>query len=219
MKFQNGDSILFIGDSITDCNRVRPIGAGAGLGESYVALVDALLAAFYPERGITALNTGSSGNRVTDLAARWQTDVLDLTPDWLSIMIGINDVWRQFDDYLNPDQVTIDQYETVYRKLLMEAKPNLKGLILMTPYYLETSLSDPMRKKMDEYGKVVKKLAKEFNAIFVDTQTAFNNYLAHRPTQSLCSDRVHPNKTGHMIIAKAFLTAIGVFPADLESAV
>ena len=209
MKIQNSDSILFIGDSITDCERARPVGSGVGLGESYVAFVNALLAAFYPERGITILNTGSSGNRIIDLEERWQTDVLDLTPDWLSIMIGINDVWRQFDDCINPEQVTIDQYETVYRKLLMEAKPNLKGLVLMTPYYLETNLSDPMRKKMDEYGKIVKKLAKEFDAIFVDTQAAFDNYLAHRPTQSLCSDRVHPNKTGHMIIARSFLTSVG----------
>ena len=179
------------------------------MGESYVAFIDALLAAFYPERGITVLNTGGSGNRVTDLAARWQTDVLDLTPDWLSIMIGINDVWRQFDDYLNPDQVTIDQYETVYRNLLEQTRKNLKGLVLMTPYYLETSLSDPMRKRMDEYSAVVKKLAGEFNAVFVDVQSAFDKYLAHRPTQSLCGDRVHPNKSGHMIIARSFLTSIG----------
>jgi lysophospholipase L1-like esterase len=209
MKIQNGDSILFIGDSITDCDRARPVGAGAGLGESYVAFIDALLAAFYPERGITVLNTGGSGNRVTDLAARWQTDVLDLTPDWLSIMIGINDVWRQFDTPFDSNQVTIDKYETVYRNLLEQTRKNLKGLVLMTPYYIEANLSDPMRKRMDEYSEVVKKLAKEFDAVFVDTQAAFDNYLVHRPTQSLCGDRVHPNKAGHMVIAKSFLTAVG----------
>ena len=208
MKIQNGDSILFIGDSITDCDRARPVGAGAGLGESYVAFIDALLAAFYPERGITVLNTGGSGNRVTDLAARWQTDVLDLTPDWLSIMIGINDVWRQFDTPFDSNQVTIDKYETVYRNLLEQTRKNLKGLVLMTPYYIEANLSDPMRKRMDEYSEVVKKLAKEFDAVFVDTQAAFDNYLVHRPTQSLCGDRVHPNKAGHMVIAKSFLTAV-----------
>jgi len=209
MKIQKANSILFIGDSITDCDRVRPVGFGAGLGESYVALVDALLTSFYPERGITVLNTGGSGNRVTDLAARWQTDVLDLTPDWLSIMIGINDVWRQFDTPLDSNQVTIDKYETVYRSLLEQTRKNLKGLVLMTPYYIEANLSDPMRARMDEYSEVVKKLAGEFDAVFVDVQSAFDKYLAHLPTQSLCGDRVHPNKSGHMIIAKSFLTSIG----------
>ncbi len=208
MKIQNNDSLLFIGDSITDCDRARPVGIGAGLGESYVSFINALLSAFYPSRGITVLNTGGSGNRVTDLALRWQTDVLDLTPDWLSIMIGINDVWRQFDTPFDSNQVTIDQYETVYRNLLEQTRKNLKGLVLMTPYYIEANLSDPMRKRMNEYSVVVKKLAGEFDAVFVDVQSAFDKYLTHRPTQSLCGDRVHPNKAGHMIIAKSFLTAV-----------
>ncbi|RLD12574.1 MAG: GDSL family lipase [Chlamydiae bacterium] len=209
MKIKNGNSLLFIGDSITDCGRARPVGTGIGLGESYVAFVNSLLTAFYPAREITVLNTGISGNRVIDLEARWQTDVLDLAPDWLSVMIGINDVWRQFDDYLNPNQVTISIYESIYRNILEQTRRNLKGLVLMTPYYIETNLSDPMRERMDKYGKVVEKLAHEFDAIFVNVQTAFDFHLTHRPTQSLCSDRVHPNQTGHMIIAKSFLTAVG----------
>ena len=79
----------------------------------------------------------------------------------------------------------------------------------MTPFYLEPSAEEPLRAQMDVYGAVVKKLAGEFEAVFVDVQAAFNDYMAHRPTQSLCSDRVHPGTTGHLIIAKAFLTAIG----------
>jgi lysophospholipase L1-like esterase len=63
--------------------------------------------------------------------------------------------------------------------------------------------------QMDAYGAVVKRLASEFDAIFVDVQAAYNTYLAKRPTQTLCSDRVHPNQTGHLIIAKAFFNAIG----------
>ena len=208
MKIEKNNSLLFIGDSITDCDRLRPVGMRDWLGESYVAFVDALLTTNYPERDIKVLNTGASGNRVNDLEARWQTDVLDLAPDWLSIMIGINDVWRQFDDCLNPDQIKIDRYETIYRKLLEQTRPKLKGLVLMTPYYIESNLADPMRECMDAYGKVVEKLAHEFDAVFVDLQASFDRYLVHRPTQSLCSDRVHPNKTGHMIIATSFLRGI-----------
>ena len=78
----------------------------------------------------------------------------------------------------------------------------------MTPYYVESNRSDPMRKMMDDYGQIVKRLSDEFDAIFVDIQKAFDKYLEYRPTQSLCADRVHPNKTGHLIIAKVFLKAI-----------
>lgn len=208
MKIHDGQSILFTGDSITDCGRVRPVGTGAGLGDGYVALVDSLLAAWYPERRIRVLNTGINGNRVIDLEMRWQTDVLDLAPDWLSVMIGINDVWRQFDNQHDPDQVTIERYETTYRKLLEQTRQGLNGLILMTPYLIEPRLSDCMRERMDAYGMVVEQLACEFDAVFVNVQAAFDLYLTHRPAQSLCDDRVHPNKTGHMIIALSFLTAI-----------
>ena len=209
MKIQDGQTILFTGDSITDCGRARPLGVGAGLGEGYVAFADSLLAASYPECRIRVLNTGISGNRVIDLEARWQTDVLDPAPDWLSVMIGINDVWRQFDNPLDPDQVAIGRYETTYRRLLQKTREELKGLVLMTPYFIEPNLSDPMRERMDAYGMVVERLAREFDAVFVNVQAAFDSYLRHRPTQSLCGDRVHPNKIGHMIIARSFLNAIG----------
>ena len=208
MKIEDGESILFTGDSITDCGRARPIWEGTGLGEGYVAFVDNLLAACYSQRRIRVLNTGIGGNRVIDLEARWQRDVLVLEPEWLSIMIGINDVWRQFDNALNPDQVGIERYETTYSKLLEQARPKLKGLVLMTPYVIESNLSDPMRERMDAYGVVVERLAHEFDAVFINVQAAFDLHLAHRPPQSLCGDRIHPNKTGHMIIAKSFLTAM-----------
>ena len=200
--------MLFTGDSITDCGRVRPVGMDAGLGEGYVAFVDGLLAACYPQRRIRVLNTGISGNRVIDLEARWQTDVLDFKTDWLSVMIGINDVCWQFSKALDPNQVGIERYESTYRKLLERTRPNLKGLVLMTPYFIEPNVSEPIRERMDAYGKVVERLAGEFNAVFVNVQAAFDLHLAHRPRQSLCGDRVHPNKTGHMIIAKSFLTAM-----------
>src|SRR3954452_17883523 len=98
LRIQPNSKLLMIGDSITDCERARPVGEGlfAALGKGYVSLVDALLGATYPEREIRVVNMGSSGNTVRDLKSRWRTDVLDLRPDWLSMMIGINDVWRQF---------------------------------------------------------------------------------------------------------------------------
>ena len=113
---------------------------------------------------------GISGNTVRDLKDRWKTDVLALTPDWLSIMIGINDVWRQFDSPKQTERhIGPEEYETTLRDLVKQTKPNLKGLVLMTPFYIEPNPADPMRAKMDHYGQLVKKIAGETGSIFVDT--------------------------------------------------
>src|SRR4051812_26396774 len=99
MIFSKHDKIVMIGDSITDCERKRPVGEGKNdaLGKGYVSLVHAMLHARYPELALRVVNMGIGGNTTRDLKQRWETDVLDLKPDWISIMIGINDVWRQFD--------------------------------------------------------------------------------------------------------------------------
>lgn len=210
MKIKDGQNFIITGDSITDCGRARPVGARwCGLGSGYAAMVDNLFAPCCPETHVRVLNTGIGGNRVTDLEARWQTDVLDLQPDWLSILIGINDVWRCFDDVCGRDQNTPDIFEACYRRLLEQTRPRLDGLVLMTPYFLEPNRSDPMRAKMDEYGAIVRKLAEEFDAVFVDLQAAFDRYLSVNPTQILCADRVHPNGLGHMIIATSLMNALG----------
>ena len=209
--FKANQTLLFTGDSITDCGREHPVGKRRNsLGEGYVSIVDSIFGAVIPGTPITVLNTGISGNRVTDLEARWQSDVLDLEPNWLSVMIGINDVWRHFDSEPGAEQVEPEQYELVYRSLLAKTRPQLDGLVLMTPYFLETNRKDLMRVKMDAYGAIAKKLAVEFDAICVDTQAAFDSYLLHQPTESLSADRVHPNGLGHMILARAFLNALGV---------
>lgn len=208
MKIADNQTILFTGDSITDCGRGYPVGKGDRLGNGYVSFINGLFGAYYPYLRITVLNTGINGNRVIDLERRWKKDVLGLKPDWLSVMIGINDVWRQFDSPYEREQVDIEHYENVYRKLLTQTRSEIGGLVLMSPYLVEPNLDDPMRVKMAAYGKIVKQLAAEFDAILVDVQAAFDDYLLHQPPRSLCDDRVHPNAIGHMIITKAFLTAI-----------
>ena len=113
MIIQRGSKLLMIGDSITDCGRARPMGEAAdnGLGDGYVALVDAWLRAAHPAWPVGIVNMGISGDTVRDLRARWQTDVLDQAPDWLSIFIGINDVWRRFGDAAQmAEHVPMDEY-------------------------------------------------------------------------------------------------------------
>lgn len=205
--------LLFIGDSITDAGRTRPNpseGLFDPMGRGYVTLVDALLGAVYADRAIRVVNVGNSGNTIRDLANRWQTDVLDLKPDWLSVMIGINDVWRQFDvPKITEAPVQLEEYERIYDELLSKTRSSLTGLVLMTPYYIESNASDKMRARMDQYGQAVRKLASKHNAVFVDTQAAFNKVLEHYYPGMLAWDRVHPNQTGHMVLARAFLDAVG----------
>ena len=209
MIIQPQSKILFIGDSITDCDRARPVGEGGGLGNGYVSVVNALLTAAYPQHHLRVLNVGTSGNTVRDLDARWQTDVLNLKPDWLSVMIGINDVWRQFDSPLQTEtHVALDEYTTTLDKLLQKTRPTLKNLVLMTPYFIEPNRNDAMRAMMDKYGNAVRQLARKHKAIFVDTQACFDTILQTTHPMSLAWDRVHPNLTGHAILARAFLKAV-----------
>ncbi|BBI32990.1 SGNH/GDSL hydrolase family protein [Cohnella abietis] len=212
MLLQKGQKLLFIGDSITDCERARPAGEGLfnALGRGYVSLVDALLQAVYPELGIRVINVGSSGNNVLDLKARWQEDVLDRKPDCLSIMIGTNDVWRQYDTpFITEGHVYADTYEATLRSLVKETKPLVSNLVLMTPFYLERNEQDAMRHTMDEYGAIVKKIAEESDSLFVDTQAAFNLVLKDLYPATLAWDRVHPSQAGHAVLARAFLNKIG----------
>ena len=212
MIFDKGDTIVFIGDSISDYDRKRPVGEGLfnGWGTSYVANVGALLGCMYPEMRIRVKNVGISGNQVRDLDRRWQTDVLDQKPDWVSVLIGINDVWRQFDSPLQTEEhVPLDEFEQTYEKLIVTTLPHVKGMILMTPFFMEPSRQDAMRARMDEYGAVVKKLADKHGLVFVDLQTAWDRLFDHMHPCNIAWDRIHPNQTGHMYIAKQFLAAVG----------
>ena len=212
MIFEKNDTLLFIGDSISDYDRKRPVGEGLfnGWGTSYVANVGALLGCMYPEVGVRVKNVGISGNQVRDLDARWQTDVLDQKPDWVSVLIGINDVWRQFDSPLLTEQhVPIEEYEATYEKLIQETLPHVKGMILMTPFFMEPNKQDSMRAMMDKYGAVVKKLAEKYNLVFVDLQEGWDRLFQHMHPCNIAWDRIHPNQIGCMYIAKQFLAAVG----------
>ncbi len=211
MKIHPDSKLLMIGDSITDCGRAYPVAEGPGetLGTGYVSLVNACLTSTQPGTGVRIVNMGVNGNTVRDLAARWDSDVLALKPDWLSIMIGINDVWQQFDVWPGWESpIDLDEYSQTLDSLIRKTKPLLKGLVLMTPYLIEPDRSDPMRAKMDAYGAVVQDLAGRHGAILVDTQAAFDEVLTKLDPNSLAEDRVHPNLSGHMILARAFLKAI-----------
>lgn len=212
MLFEKGDKILFIGDSISDFDRARPVGEGLfnSWGTSYVADVGATLACAYPELGLRVVNMGISGNQVRDLLARWQSDVLDLKPDWVSVLIGINDVWRQFDCPQMPEtHVSPEEYRAGYEELIQRTLPLVKGMVLMTPYFMEPNRADPMRSRMDQYGQIVRELAQRHGLVFVDLQAGWDQLFQHMHPCNIAWDRIHPNQIGHMHIARQFLRAVG----------
>lgn len=216
MNLHSKATILFIGDSITDASRdasgeAAPWLPHFGLGQGYVAQVWAWLTATHPELHLRVVNKGVSGNTVRDLSIRWQQDVLDLRPDVLCVMIGINDVWRQFDAPSSPSPiVTPEEFRETLARLIAEAGATGSAIYLATPFFLEPNREEPMRKRMDEYGRVVRELAEAHKAFFVDVQAAFDRVMAQLHPSALAWDRIHPGPHGHMVIARAFLQAFGV---------
>ncbi|OJG72381.1 hypothetical protein RV11_GL002963 [Enterococcus phoeniculicola] len=208
MIFSKNDRIIFVGDSITDSNReyAAPPAKWASWGEGYVNVINGYTTAFHPAKELMIINKGISGNRIVDLPNRWQEDVLDLAPDWVVIMIGINDVWRHFDGtFCQDEQVTETVFFETYRTLVKDTLPAVKGMILLSAFMVEKNLEDTMRKKVEVYNQLTRQVAEEFSIRFVDVQAYFDEFLKHQSSYVLSSDRVHPSLAGHLLIAKAFL--------------
>lgn len=213
LGLEPNSKLLMIGDSITDTGRARPVGEGRGdaLGNGYVLMLDAILGAVHPGLGIRVVNMGVSGNTVRDLEARWQRDVFDLEPDYVSVMIGANDVWRQFDSPLHTEtHVRIEEYERTYDELVAGTLPRVKGMILITPFYLEPNREDAMRAMMDDYGTAVRNVARRHGTSIIDSQRAFDALLDVVYPAVISWDRVHLNHVGAMVLARAIAQALEV---------
>ncbi|MBI3945168.1 MAG: SGNH/GDSL hydrolase family protein [Armatimonadetes bacterium] len=208
--FGHGQKVVFIGDSITDCGRR---GEHAPFGTGYVKLAIDLITARYPERRIAFLNEGIGGNTVEDLRNRWSDDVLVHRPDWLSVKIGINDLHRTLAGA--PTAVPPERFAALYREVLERARDAFAPrLILIDPFYMSTE-SDARSHRgrvlalLPEYLAVVRRFAEEFGAIHVRTHEAFQEQLRHRPADAFCPEPVHPNVSGHLVIAHALLRKLG----------
>lgn len=208
MIFENNDRIVFAGDSVTDMGSTQPVGEGLfdNLGRSYVRIVENYLVTGYPELNIRITNSGISGNTSRDLLERFDRDVVSLKPDWVSICIGINDVWRQFDTPAMLDcQVQPDEYEKNVEEMILRVKDTVKGIFILTPYYMEPNREDKMRARMDEYGAICRRLAEKHGCRFVDFQKMYEDFCKIRHSSCIAWDRVHPNQMGATLMAKEFL--------------
>jgi lysophospholipase L1-like esterase len=204
-KIKNNSLVLFQGDSITDAGRSRE--NDNDLGRGYAMMTTAWFSALYPEKQVRFINRGISGNRVKDLKARWQKDCIDLKPDWVSILIGINDTWRRYD---SNDPTSVEDFETNYRDILNQIKRKLDaGIILCEPFVLPVP-EDRLkwREDLDPKIGVVRKLAQEFRAFLVPLDTLFAQAAERREPSFWAPDGVHPSPAGHALISQAWLETI-----------
>ena len=203
---EDGETMLFIGDSITDCGRRD---ANAPFGDGYVRMVTELATAQFPERKISYVNKGIGGNTVTDLRDRWQEDVLDQRPDKLSIKIGINDLHRHLGG--GEGGVSPELFEEVYGDILERTRTSLDcPLLLITPFYISAAgcENDNGRQVLElipRYIEVVKKMSARYETRLVRLHDVFQEQLKYRDAGEFCPEPVHPNHAGHIVIAHAVL--------------
>jgi len=209
---QDGQTFLFQGDSITDAGRRD---AAAPLGAGYAKFVTEMVAALYPERQINFVNKGIGGNSTLDLRERWDDDTIRLQPDWMSLLIGINDLHRG--GLINPDPASAippalfrEQYDWLLDRVTKETPAKL---VLLDPFYISLSSRDTARKAVldaiPDYIQVVADMAVKYNALRIPLHDIFQHHLTFRDADSFCAEPVHPSHAGHMVIALEMLKVLG----------
>ena len=199
--------VLFFGDSITDAGRNRDLVYGEeSLGNGYVKYA----AAGLKERGFAEediINRGISGHRIVDLYARIKVDCWNHKPDFISVLIGVNDVWHEI---YGQNGVEIDRFERMYRHLIEDTKkalPNVK-MMLCEPFVLEGAATNEKFEEFLEvykYAEVVKKLAEEYGLAFLPLQEKLSQAAAKTTAEEYLSDGVHPAEGGAKLIASEWL--------------
>lgn len=199
--------ILFQGDSITDAGRARD--NDYNLGHGYAMLVEAALGYECPGQ-YEFINRGISGNRVTDVYARIKSDIINLAPDYMSILIGVNDVWHELG---KQNGVDADKYYKIYSMLIEEIKealPNIK-LMILEPFVLKTGATEEQWETFSaEVAKravMAKRVAEENNIPFVPLQEGFNELEKQAPAAYWLRDGVHPSAKGHEFIKQQWIKA------------
>lgn len=205
MLIKDHSVILFQGDSITDVGRDKE--KQEDLGNGYPMMVASWFAAAYPEMKVKFINRGISGNRVADLKKRWEKDCLSLEPTWVSIMIGINDCWRRYD---NNDPTFVEKFTSDYRDILKQAKETINAkFVLIEPFVLPvTEDRRKWREDLDPKINAVRDLAREFGALLLPMDGIFSKVSTFKESAFWTQDGVHPTPAGHALIAREWLKLV-----------
>jgi lysophospholipase L1-like esterase len=212
IKLLRDQVILFQGDSITDSGRNKEdtgFNTARNLGSGYPLLAGAALLNKYEALNLKVYNKGISGNKVYQLAERWDKDCLDLKPDVLSILIGVNDIWHKLNGTYNG---TIEIYRNDYIALLertMKALPNVK-LIICEPFAVNgvKAVDDKWYPEFYDYQKSARDIAKQFRATFIPFQSVYDEAQKRAPGSYWTGDGVHPTLAGAQLMAKAWMKAL-----------
>lgn len=209
--FPEHTTVVFQGDSITDGGRSRDNDLNHVMGHGYAYLVASRIQAEYPERRIAFVNRGISGNRVVDLYARWREDTLGLRPDIVSILVGVNDVHRE---WLDRSGVPADKYARSYELLIEETKaanPDVT-LVLCEPFILPVGNVAAKRElwheEIAERQSIVKALAGKFKCIHVPLQQLLTDACRKAPEAYWLWDGIHPTPAGHELIARQWIHCV-----------
>ncbi len=204
-------TILFIGDSITDADRNRQCYKPFGFG--YVHFVAYMLLAKYPAYNLNIINRGINGNTITDLKKRWQRDCIEHKPDILSVLIGVNDVCRQFGGMFESRRaVFAEEYESTYRRLLDEVKQECNSrLVICEPFMFCDDLSNPVFGQLRRYVETVRRIAADFDAVLVPLQELIDEQLSTVASEKWSDDTVHPHIWAHTWIAQQWLLSTGLW--------
>lgn len=207
IKLKTNQTILFIGDSITDADRLLP--AYQPFGAGYVHFTAYHLLAKYPQLNLNIINTGISGNTIEDLKLRWQKDCLSHSPDIVSILIGVNDLWRQHDEAIGDNEAVLpDEFESIYTKLLEQIKQQCNSqIILVEPFMFCADPQDMMYKGLGAYIDITANLAKKFDATLVPLKSQVEKVLETVPAEKWSDDMVHPYIWAHAWISQRWLEA------------
>jgi lysophospholipase L1-like esterase len=212
IQLSDNDIILFQGDSITDWgrdhNKTKPNDTGA-LGSGYTLLAAAELLSKYPQKNLQIYNKGVSGNKVFQLAERWDTDCIALKPTVVSIHIGVNDFWHTLTSGYTG---TIENYIADYKKLLDRTKAALPGVkfIIGEPFAMigTKSVDAKWYPTFDLFRKAARDMATLYNAPFIPYQTIFNNALKNAPATYWTLDGVHPSIAGEKLMAQGWMETV-----------
>lgn len=211
LAWKPGDLVVFAGDSITDAGLV--FDGITPWGEGYVRDVIDLLTARYPEHGLTFANTAVAGSTTRHVEERWQRDVLDRRPDWVVLLVGMNDINHLIAG--SDVGVPVDEYETRLRRVVTTTIDQCGSRFVMMDSFLMVLPEDADEENaarlelLPTYLAAVRRVAEEAGAIHIPLHDLFEEQLRVRTDGPIGKEPVHPNHRGHLVIAHALLTAIG----------